>query len=69
MFKQDFLFLQDNRIKTAKYNAFTFLPTNLFEQFQRFANAYFLVLLILQVCLFSYKIKNHHITESLLYIT
>ncbi|KAA0724264.1 Phospholipid-transporting ATPase ID [Triplophysa tibetana] len=44
-----FHWLQDNRIKTAKYNAFTFLPTNLFEQFQRFANAYFLVLLILQL--------------------
>ncbi|XP_057186002.1 phospholipid-transporting ATPase ID isoform X2 [Triplophysa rosa] len=39
----------DNRIKTAKYNAFTFLPTNLFEQFQRVANAYFLILLILQL--------------------
>ncbi|XP_051548241.1 phospholipid-transporting ATPase ID-like isoform X2 [Myxocyprinus asiaticus] len=39
----------DNRIKTAKYNIFTFLPINLFEQFQRFANAYFLVLLILQL--------------------
>uniref|UniRef100_A0A8C1NLD9 Phospholipid-transporting ATPase n=1 Tax=Cyprinus carpio TaxID=7962 RepID=A0A8C1NLD9_CYPCA len=34
---------------TAKYNVFTFLPINLFEQFQRFANAYFLVLLILQL--------------------
>ncbi|XDV52728.1 hypothetical protein PO909_021402 [Leuciscus waleckii] len=39
----------DNCIKTAKYNVFTFLPINLFEQFQRFANAYFLVLLILQL--------------------
>uniref|UniRef100_A0A8C2KWP6 Phospholipid-transporting ATPase n=1 Tax=Cyprinus carpio TaxID=7962 RepID=A0A8C2KWP6_CYPCA len=43
------IFPQDNRIKTAKYNVFTFLPINLFEQFQRFANAYFLVLLILQL--------------------
>ncbi|XP_076863534.1 phospholipid-transporting ATPase ID isoform X3 [Brachyhypopomus gauderio] len=39
----------DNHIKTAKYNFYTFLPINLFEQFQRFANAYFLVLLILQL--------------------
>uniref|UniRef100_A0A3B3DMC1 Phospholipid-transporting ATPase n=1 Tax=Oryzias melastigma TaxID=30732 RepID=A0A3B3DMC1_ORYME len=38
----------DNRIKTSKYNIFTFLPVNLFEQFQRVANAYFVVLLILQ---------------------
>uniref|UniRef100_A0A8B9LMM7 Phospholipid-transporting ATPase n=1 Tax=Astyanax mexicanus TaxID=7994 RepID=A0A8B9LMM7_ASTMX len=39
----------DNHIKTAKYTFYTFLPVNLFEQFQRFANAYFLVLLILQL--------------------
>ncbi|KAM9376045.1 phospholipid-transporting ATPase ID [Pholidichthys leucotaenia] len=39
----------DNRIKTSKYNIFTFLPINLFEQLQRVANAYFLVLLILQL--------------------
>ncbi|XP_015262299.1 PREDICTED: phospholipid-transporting ATPase ID-like, partial [Gekko japonicus] len=38
-----------NSIKTAKYNLFTFLPLNLFEQFQRIANAYFLFLLILQL--------------------
>uniref|UniRef100_A0A674EXC2 Phospholipid-transporting ATPase n=1 Tax=Salmo trutta TaxID=8032 RepID=A0A674EXC2_SALTR len=39
----------DNHIKTCKYNVFTFLPINLFEQFQRAANAYFLVLLMLQL--------------------
>uniref|UniRef100_A0A673XRG4 Phospholipid-transporting ATPase n=1 Tax=Salmo trutta TaxID=8032 RepID=A0A673XRG4_SALTR len=38
----------DNAIKTSKYNVFTFLPLNLFEQFQRLANAYFLFLLCLQ---------------------
>ncbi|GCC30672.1 phospholipid-transporting ATPase ID [Chiloscyllium punctatum] len=38
----------NNRIKTSKYNIFTFLPINLFEQFQRIANAYFLFLLVLQ---------------------
>nr|DBA23623.1 TPA: hypothetical protein GDO54_014516 [Pyxicephalus adspersus] len=37
-----------NAIKTYKYNPITFLPVNLFEQFKRAANAYFLVLLILQ---------------------
>uniref|UniRef100_A0A8B9QGZ2 Phospholipid-transporting ATPase n=1 Tax=Apteryx owenii TaxID=8824 RepID=A0A8B9QGZ2_APTOW len=44
-----FLSLQSNSIKTSKYNFFTFLPLNLFEQFQRIANAYFLFLLILQL--------------------
>ncbi|XP_060092630.1 phospholipid-transporting ATPase ID-like [Heteronotia binoei] len=38
-----------NSIKTAKYNCLTFLPLNLFEQFQRIANAYFVFLLILQL--------------------
>uniref|UniRef100_H0XF37 Phospholipid-transporting ATPase n=1 Tax=Otolemur garnettii TaxID=30611 RepID=H0XF37_OTOGA len=38
----------NNAIKTYKYNAFTFLPMNLFEQFKRAANLYFLGLLILQ---------------------
>uniref|UniRef100_A0A6I8SRP2 Phospholipid-transporting ATPase n=1 Tax=Xenopus tropicalis TaxID=8364 RepID=A0A6I8SRP2_XENTR len=39
----------NNAIKTSKYNIVTFLPINLFEQFQRVANAYFLFLLILQL--------------------
>ncbi|XP_068407489.1 probable phospholipid-transporting ATPase IM isoform X5 [Eschrichtius robustus] len=39
----------DNRIHTSKYNILTFLPINLFEQFQRVANVYFLFLLILQL--------------------
>ncbi|XP_051829747.1 probable phospholipid-transporting ATPase IM [Antechinus flavipes] len=41
--------LPNNRIHTSKYNILTFLPVNLFEQFQRVANAYFLFLLILQL--------------------
>lgn len=41
--------LQGNAIKTYKYNVFTFLPLNLYEQFKRAANLYFLALLILQV--------------------
>ncbi|XP_019062342.1 phospholipid-transporting ATPase FetA isoform X2 [Fukomys damarensis] len=39
----------DNAIKTSKYNALNFLPMNLFEQFQRLANAYFLILVFLQL--------------------
>ncbi|XP_074136387.1 phospholipid-transporting ATPase FetA-like isoform X1 [Sminthopsis crassicaudata] len=39
----------NNAIRTSKYNFFTFLPLNLFEQFQRVANAYFLCLLVLQL--------------------
>ncbi|AWP15011.1 putative phospholipid-transporting ATPase ID-like [Scophthalmus maximus] len=39
----------NNAIKTSKYNLLTFLPLNLFEQFRRLANAYFLFLLFLQL--------------------
>ncbi|XP_036385778.1 phospholipid-transporting ATPase IC [Megalops cyprinoides] len=38
-----------NAIKTYKYNVVTFIPLNLFEQFKRAANLYFLALLILQI--------------------
>jgi hypothetical protein len=38
----------DNRIRTTKYTVLTFLPKNLFEQFRRLANFYFLALVILQ---------------------
>ncbi|KAL0985263.1 hypothetical protein UPYG_G00154720 [Umbra pygmaea] len=38
-----------NCIMTSKYNVITFLPVNLFEQFQEVANTYFLFLLILQL--------------------
>lgn len=37
-----------NEITTSKYHWWNFLPLNLLEQFRRFANAYFLVITILQ---------------------
>lgn len=38
-----------NSIKTTKYSLWSFLPKNLFEQFHRFANIYFLVIIILNL--------------------
>ncbi|KAF9104570.1 hypothetical protein BGX27_010043 [Mortierella sp. AM989] len=38
-----------NRISTAKYTTLTFLPKNLFEQFRRVANMFFLFMAIIQL--------------------
>jgi phospholipid-transporting ATPase len=38
----------DNHISTTKYNAFTFLPKFLFEQFSKYANLFFLFTAIIQ---------------------
>ncbi|KZO97443.1 phospholipid-translocating P-type ATPase [Calocera viscosa TUFC12733] len=38
-----------NKIRTSKYTIVTFIPKNLFEQFRRVANVYFLILVILQI--------------------
>ncbi|CAJ0755549.1 16631_t:CDS:10 [Entrophospora sp. SA101] len=37
-----------NKVKTSKYTVFTFIPKNLYEQFRRIANFFFLTLVILQ---------------------
>lgn len=39
----------NNEIKTAKYNCLTFLPKNLFEQFTKMANFYFLILSFMEM--------------------
>lgn len=39
--------LQQNRIVSTKYTLLTFLPQNLFEQFRRVANFYFLIMTII----------------------
>lgn len=38
-----------NRITTYKYTLLTFLPKNLFEQFRRLANCYFLIVAIVHL--------------------
>ncbi|KZT06691.1 phospholipid-translocating P-type ATPase [Laetiporus sulphureus 93-53] len=38
-----------NKVRTSKYTILTFVPKNLYEQFRRVANIYFLALVILQV--------------------
>lgn len=38
-----------NKVRTSKYTIITFLPKNLFEQFRRAANIYFLALVIIQL--------------------
>lgn len=37
-----------DRIQTSKYTLLTFVPKNLFEQFRRLANSFFLLLIVLQ---------------------
>lgn len=39
-----------NGVRTSKYTVLTFLPVNLFQQFCRIANFYFLIIALLQVC-------------------
>ena len=38
-----------NHISTTKYTCATFIPLNLFEQFKKMANLYFLIIMILQL--------------------
>lgn len=39
----------DNRIKTSKYTPISFVPKNLFIQFSKVANLYFLIVGIMQM--------------------
>lgn len=45
----DPLGLPGNSIRTAKYTLLSFLPVNLFQQFTRVANMYFLFIAFLQL--------------------
>lgn len=37
-----------NIVRTAKYNAFNFIPYNLMNQFKKLANVYFLMITVMQ---------------------
>ncbi len=39
----------NNKIHTAKYNVVTFLPKNIFYQFSKMSNLYFLIITVLDV--------------------
>ena len=39
----------NNFVSTSKYNCFNFLPKNLFLQFSKFANVYFLAMALLEL--------------------
>ena len=41
--------MRDNKVKTSKYTIITFLPKNLFEQFCKMANVYFLLITLMQL--------------------
>lgn len=41
--------MRDNSISTSKYTCLTFIPKNIFEQFSKMANLYFLIMGILQM--------------------
>lgn len=53
-----------NKIRTAKYTPLSFLPKNLWFQFQNIANIFFLFLVILVVSLVFFPSRAHHLEEA-----
>ncbi|CAB4067331.1 E7.6.2.1 [Lepeophtheirus salmonis] len=59
----------DNSIKSSKYTILTFLPCNLFFQFRRFANFYFLIVALIQLIIDSpqgYEDYKRHKNDSII---
>jgi len=55
---QVFLELPDNHISTRKYTLLSFIPKNLFLQFSKLANLYFLVLLLFESITLTLFLQN-----------
>ena len=53
--------MANNAVVTSKYNAVTFMPWSLFEQFRCIANIYFSVISILMV-IGTYRMSVYNIT-------
>lgn len=47
LLKEMRLHVQDNVVTSSKYNWFTFLPINIFQQFTKAANVYFLLITVM----------------------
>lgn len=59
--------LQTNRIRTSKYySVLDFIPRNLFSQFLRVANTYFLILIILQLVRSLLQHEDEHVAAGTL---
>uniref|UniRef100_A0A8B9KZ83 Phospholipid-transporting ATPase n=1 Tax=Astyanax mexicanus TaxID=7994 RepID=A0A8B9KZ83_ASTMX len=57
----------DNLVRSYKYSPLTFLPLTLYEQFQRAANFFFLLIVVMQVCGFiSCSDEVYSVTADLL---
>lgn len=52
-----------NQIRTSKYTVLTFIPKNLYYQFSKLANIYFLLMMILQVLFLINIIKIDDTTD------
>jgi hypothetical protein len=50
----------NNVIHTSKYTFITFLPKNLYYQFRKMSNLYFLAMSLLEVSLFVFKMDTAH---------
>lgn len=46
-----------NKVRTSKYTWYNFLPKNLWEQFHRWANIYFIIIMCEFRCNFGAKVR------------